>query len=568
MKQRSCSWRLSTVVVVIATFTSAGCDGSGDLGLNHHARPDGTAPAPRPGMPTVEEGCLTAPTAMAETRRLNVAELTNAVMDVFGVPSPEYDLLPPDGSLGGFTTAADPLAVSPLFTERYLDASERLAERIVDDRHLDVACAVDAASPLTEACVREAISVPAQRLFRGDLDDDELSRLASLAISVSTRPGMTPRDGWIAAVFALLTSPRFLYVTYEDPALTNAAWLSSRELATRLALVVWQSLPDDALLEAAAAGDLQTVEGRKAAVQSLLADPRAARGMDAFVSQWLAFENLQNIQPDTATWSGTSESWAALRDRMQDETLAFIRDVLESRAPVDTLLTGRFTYVDEALAAHYGLPAPTGTGLQRVTLPPDSMRMGLLTQGTFLAQTSLGDRTSIVKRGAAVLDGFLCDSPPPPPPALEDAINELLNSATSEEDAMNKRAASAACASCHAVMDPVGWAMENYDPLGRIRTVDEHGAPLAPHGEVFGVPYVGPDEMITTVAAQEKLASCLTEKLLIYGVGRPFSAKFDTADRCVVASVLPSTASTPLSFAELYERLLTSDAFASRLLTP
>jgi hypothetical protein len=333
-------------------------------------------------------------------------------------------------------------------------------------------------------------------------------------------------SGLEAALAAVLVSREFLFRTEMDRA-PSPYRLSDLELASRLSFFLWSSIPDDALLAAAEQGALDL----EAQARRLLRDPRAAALVENFADQWLYLRNLDSITPDARLFPDFDHN---LRDSLRRETSLLVDDVVRNDRSVLALLRTDRTWLDERLAAHYGIPHIQGSRFREVALEPGWQRGGLLRQGSILTVTSYATRTSPVIRGHWILKNLLGTSPPPPPPdvpALDGVISESLP--IRERLAAHRR--NAACASCHALMDPVGFALENYDAIGRWHDTIEGRAVDALGGFADGREFAGVAGLEAALLEHPELfVSALTEKLLTYALGRGVESHDAPAVRAVV----------------------------------
>jgi hypothetical protein len=279
-------------------------------------------------------------------------------------------------------------------------------------------------------------------------------------------------------------------------------------------------MPDDTLLDAAEAGKLQTTEQIVAQLDRMLADPKAAAFADNFAGQWLFTRALGDHVPDYATYPAYD---AQLEASMREETLRYFRAFLEDNIPMDQFLVGDFTYVNDRLAAHYGLPLPGTNELVRVSLA-GAERRGLLTQGSVLTVTSHPRRTSPVKRGKWLLDQILCAPPPNPPPGVEGLIETEMQMGGPEmtvRQRLEKHREVEYCASCHNAIDPLGFGLENFDGIGAWRTkegtLDVDASGTLPDGTKFK----NAAELAQILAADPRVYRCMVEKLYTYALGRP-----------------------------------------------
>ncbi len=318
-----------------------------------------------------------------------------------------------------------------------------------------------------EPCARQILTTLTRRAFRGlstPADVDEL-----LAIYRKGREDRNFDTGVARALEALLSSPKFVLRIERDRAAAggDSYRLTGPELASRLSFFLWRSIPDEELLEAGERGRLGTRQGLMQQVRRMLADPRSERFLDDFSGQWLEVRNIDNQQP-----AQEFQFDSTLRDAMARETELFFESQVREDRPVQDLLRADYTFLNERLAQHYGIAGIFGSHMRRVALQ-DENRFGLLGQGSVLTVTSYNDRTSVVRRGYWILDVLLGAAPPPPPPnvpPLKERDPRGKPSALRER--MEQHRNNAVCASCHAQMDPLGFALEHYDAIGKYRETD------------------------------------------------------------------------------------------------
>ncbi len=370
------------------------------------------------------------------------------------------------------------------------------------------------------ACAREIFSTLARRAYRRPVTERDLAVLLDFYAQGRADGGF--EAGVELGLRRLLASPEFLFRVERDPA--DAApgtpyRVPDVELASRLSFFLWSSIPDDELLDLAAAGTLHRPEVIEAQTRRMLADPRAEALVENFAGQWLYLRNVRALTPDEDRFPDFGE---ALRRSFQRETELFFGSVLREDRSVLDFLTADYTFVNERLARHYGLPNVYGSHFRRVTLP-DASRRGLLGQGSILAATAYPTRTSPVLRGKWVLENLLGTPPPLPPPdvpSLEETTGD--GAALSMREAMEQHRANPVCASCHRLMDPPGFALEQFDAVGRYRTRNEANTPIDASGVLpDGTAFEGAAGLRDALLGRPDLfVTTLTEKLLIYALGR------------------------------------------------
>jgi Protein of unknown function (DUF1592)/Protein of unknown function (DUF1588)/Protein of unknown function (DUF1587)/Protein of unknown function (DUF1595)/Ca-dependent carbohydrate-binding module xylan-binding/Protein of unknown function (DUF1585) len=371
--------------------------------------------------------------------------------------------------------------------------------------------------PVDPGCRVEVLRTFAQRAWRRPVSDDEVAKLETL-VQLALDEGDSLDVGLELAVRATLLSPYFIYRPEldDDPTSSWPHPLNGFELASRLSYFIWSSMPDQALYDAAAAGELDSPEGIAAQVDRMLLDDKALALVDNFAGQWLLIRSLDDHVPDYGEFPEYDDT---LRDSFRNEAQLFFGEFLKGDIPLNQILTAEFTYLNDRLATHYGLSFSGGASFERVTLDDSAERFGLLSLGSVLTVTSYPNRTSPVKRGVWILENLLCDGPPPPPPGVEADLMEAGATGTLRER-LEAHRADPVCASCHNLMDPLGLGLENYDGIGAFRT-DEAGGAIDATGEIEDVgAFDGARSMAELLQADPRFSACLIEKLFIYALGR------------------------------------------------
>jgi hypothetical protein len=410
-------------------------------------------------------------------------------------------------------------------------------------------------------CARRIVSALERRAYRRPVTDADVQTLMPFYTSGRAEGGFDL--GIQRALQRLLMSPQFLFRIEHDPA--GAAPGTSHpvtdlELASRLSFFLWSSIPDDELLNVASQGKLKQPAILEQQVRRMMADPRSSTLVTNFAEQWLYLRDLDAKKPNEILFPDFDES---LRDSLRRETDLFLDSVLRSRSSVLELLSANYTFVNERLAKHYGIPNIHGAEFHRVTFPPGSPRGGLLGQGSLLTITAYANRTSPVARGKWVLENLLSAPPPPPPPnvpALKTEAREPGKTLTMR-DAMIQHRANPACAGCHSRMDPIGFAMENFDPVGRWRDADA-GSTIDASG-VFpdGSKFDGMSGLKATLLSHpEEFVSTVTEKLLMYSLGR----NVQYFDRPAIRAIVKEGARSNYTFASLVLGVVKSAPFQMR----
>ena len=460
-------------------------------------------------------------------RRLNRVEYNNTIRDLMRVDFKPAKDFPADDSGYGFDNIGDVLTMSPLLMEKYFAAAEEIAAKAVAVSDADGRIA---ATPfqkfhfrypvplkLRRNAAEEFVRTFLTRAYRRPVRAEEVRRMMLLAKQVVDDDGSF-EHGIRMAVAATLVSPHFLFRWELDGAPKNPKAIRSlneHELASRLSYFIWNSMPDDALLKLVQRGHLR--KNLPAQIRRMLRDEKAQSLVTNFTGQWLQLRDLEILQPDKrlfATFNNT------LRTEMRRETEMLFAHVMRDNRSVVDLLNADYTFVNERLANWYGLKNVKGGQFRRVSLK-GTPRGGVLTHASVLTLTSDPNRTSPVKRGKYVLENILGTPPPPAPdnvPELE-AAAELKGTLRQQ---MVKHRENPVCASCHQKMDPIGFAFENFDAIGRWRTMD-NGEPInaasqLDSGEKFrdaaGL------RKVLAVRKRDLFVRCLTEKMLTFALGR------------------------------------------------
>jgi mono/diheme cytochrome c family protein len=409
-----------------------------------------------------------------------------------------------------------------------------------------------------EPCAKEIMRTLAHRAYRRPVTDADVADL--LPFYETGRAEGSFDTGIQLALERLLVSPQFLYRVERERAEAGAFPVSDLELASRLSFFLWSSIPDDELLVAAESGSLRDPAALRAQVQRMLADPRSEAMVTNFAAQWLFLRDVAVKDPDIFLFPDHD---VTLRAALERETELFVDSVFRSGGSVLELLTATHTFLNERLAKHYGIPHVQGSYFRRVELGADSHRKGLLGQGSILTVTSYAARTSPVLRGKYVLDNLLASPPPPPPPDVPSLAteDEADGAPLTLREAMIRHRANPTCASCHAKMDPIGFALEHYDAVGRWRDEDA-GVPIEAASELADGRIVdGPEGVQALLTARPELfVSALTEKLMMYALGR----NVQYYDAPAVRAVVGSAAERNYEFSAIVEGIVASVPFQMR----
>ena len=410
-----------------------------------------------------------------------------------------------------------------------------------------------------ERCAGTIFAELARRAFRRPVTDRDVAPFMPFYATGYADGGFD--EGVRAGLERLLIDPEFLFRIERDPDGAEPGGiyrLGGLELASRLSFFLWSSIPDDELLDAAARGDLHDPQGLERQVRRMLADPRATALVENFASQWLTIRSVDGLAPDPNLFPGFDEN---LREAFRRETELFVESQMREDRGVVELLTADYTFLNERLAQHYGIPGVRGSRYRRVALD-DPRRGGLLGHGSILAVTSYGNRTSPVLRAKWVLENILGTPPPPPPadvPGLPESGEDGEPETVRERLAQHRR--NPVCASCHAPMDPLGFALENFDAVGEWRTHDA-GYPVDASGVLAdGTGFDGPAELRAALAARgEQFVETFTEKLLTYALGRGIEAY----DRPVIRGIARAAAADDYRWSSIIMGIVESTPFQMR----
>ncbi len=370
-----------------------------------------------------------------------------------------------------------------------------------------------------EDCAKQILTTLLRRAYRRPVSKADLTR--PMAFYREGRSEGNFDMGIERALTAVLVSPEFLFRIETNPEGTASGApyrISDIELASRLSFFLWSSIPDDELLDAAVRGKLSTPDGLEKQARRLLADPRSNNLASNFTGQWLHLRKLDAWSPDARLFPDVDDN---LRQAFRKETELLVDSVLREDLSVLNLLKADYTFLNGRLAKHYGIPHIYGNRFRRVSLGENSKRGGLLRHGSILAVTSYATRTSPVVRGKWVLDNIFGAPPPPPPPNLSTLESNVVNASLPIRERMSEHRANPVCASCHRTIDPIGFALENFDPVGRWRDYED-GAPVDASG---GLPGVGKFEGVAgleegLLSRPELFVGTFTKKLLTFALGR------------------------------------------------
>jgi Protein of unknown function (DUF1592)/Protein of unknown function (DUF1588)/Protein of unknown function (DUF1595)/Protein of unknown function (DUF1587)/Protein of unknown function (DUF1585) len=488
-------------------------------------------------------------------RKLNRSEYDNTVHDLLGTKlNPGLSFMN-DAPEVGFDNNASLLSISPALAGLYQTAAETLAaEAIAPERRASLGGCDFAAG---ESCLRTIITTFGAKAYRRPVTEEDVANYLALAAQ-ATSAGATAEETVRTVLEAMLLSPHFLYRVEldADPTSLQAHPVGPYEMASRLSYLVYRSMPDQALFDAATAQKLSATPDIQAQLTRMLATEKGEMFARDFSSQWLGIRTLEQSQFDEKLYPSFTPALAA---SMKLELTSFFADFVRDNRPAQQLLVADFSYLDSNLSTLYQLPPVSGSGLQRTTIA-SPVRGGLLLMAGTLAVTSYSTRTSLVKRGNWILGQMLCDEPPPPPPNIPQLPEGMLQGTQREILAQHRTDPS--CSACHEVMDNIGLALENYDAVGAFRTTDRGGATIDATGVLpnGGPTFVGGRELSNVIAADPRFGKCLAEKMLGYALGRTIS----TTDEPYIGEIAAPVADGLPGVRDVLARVVASDPFTLR----
>jgi len=410
----------------------------------------------------------------------------------------------------------------------------------------------------------EIFSRLCRKAYRRSIDQDDIKTPMAF-YHASRSDGGSFDDGIEAGLSAILVSPKFLLRVENDrrdldPGSVHP--ITGFELASRLSFFIWSSIPDDTLLDLAEKGELLNPDTLKEQALRLLKDPRADALIRNFSGQWLHLRNLSSFRPDLRLFPDFDEN---LRIAMRRETELSFHEVLMNNRPASELIHADHTFLNQRLAEHYGIPGIEGSHFRKVALDPDWRRGGLLRHGSILSVTSYANRTSPVIRGNWVLEAILGTPTPPPPPDIPTLDDTVVSASLPMRERLAAHSQDKSCATCHRLMDPIGFALENFDATGRWRDFDLELPVDAKGGFPDGTEFIGIEELEKAILDRPDLfARTITEKLLTYALGRKSTAHDQPSIRTILRQTQPS--GYPLQ--SLILGIVQSEPFTKRITAP
>lgn len=473
-------------------------------------------------------------------KRLNRNEYSATIRDLLNVHINAGRALPADGAGGeGFDNAAETLFISPIHAEKYLEAAKNALEYGMGDPRARSRFIVDPSDKLTpDQAARKTLDAFLPRAYRRTIAVGETDRPMRLFAAARQR-GESYDNAILLALQSVLISPQFLFRIERPAPSHDMRPIDSHAMASRLSYWLWGSMPDDELLNLAAMDKLRDPAVLDAQIVRLLKSEKSREFAESFVEQWLGTRELgRDIKPDKTLFPAYYDE--EIQGAMRYEPVLFFQDVLAENLSLLTLIDSDYSYLTNKLARHYGITYPKGTQVdqqpRRLKLPDGAHRGGVLGMAAVLATTSMPTRTSPVLRGKWVLDALLGTPPPPPPPNVPELKDEHgAASPKTMRERLSKHRENPLCASCHSKIDPLGFALENYDVLGRWRTEDA-GQPLDTTGELpDGTKFESVDGLKQVLLSRKRFfIRNLTAKMMGYALGRGLTLE----DQCAVADIV------------------------------
>jgi hypothetical protein len=501
--------------------------------------------------------CVTPAVGASPLRRVTHTEYDNAVADLLGDKTQPALDFPADTQVGIFDNTAEAQTVPSLLADQYLTTAVTLAEAVSDVKAL-AGCDPAGTGTSGTSCVSGFVQRFGRRAYRRPLTTDEVSALTT--IYTDTTAASDAPTGVRGVVAAMLTSPNFLFRPEFGAAassLPNAKQVSPFEVASRLATLLWASLPDDVLLDAAQAGQLATREQVATQARRMLDDPRAHAAVGAFYAQWLGLPLLDTATKDQSAYPQFDDT---LRAAMAEETKRFVDNVIwNDDAKLSTLFTAPYSMLNAPLAKLYGVSGPTSATTFTRTMLDTTQRMGVLTQASLMTAFASPAGSSPIKRGKLVRVRLLCQDLPDPPANVPPPPPPQAGVSTRERFAMHTN--SAACSGCHHLIDGLGFGLEHYDGIGAYRTMDQ-GVAVDSSGEVntttdIDGPYNGGPALAALLARSSEVRDCAPTQWLRYALAR----RENDDDTCSLVALREAFANSGGNLRELMVALTQTDAF-------
>ena len=506
-------------------------------------------------------GPLSQPTA--SMHKLSIVEFTNSLHDLLGSNAPVASELEPDQQVNGFRSISGAVAaVSPAGVAQYevaINAATQFAFSSATQAKTVLSCVPTSATDAS-CSVSQVLGTFGRRAFRRTLAPEDVARYAAVATDIAQQPGGSILIGLKYAVSAILQSPEFLYrVELGAPSAADGGRTkyTDFEMASRLASLLWGSVPDDGLLDAAASGKLSTPEGVLSQANAMLVSQKVHQSFNDFTN------DLYGLDPSSGTPLSTTfkdptfyPNWTMTLPTAMQQELAMRIDDVAFTGDYLSLYDSRVVFVNNELAKIYGLPTAAVDGFRRVTLDAGSPRLGLLGSAAMLASNGLPQRTSPTLRGRFVSEQLLCKTIPEPPPNVNLAALDMLPPGSSVRAVLEQHRKNPACAACHTLMDPIGLGLENFDSVGAFR-VTENGAPIDATGDLDGVAFADEASLSTALRNHPNAVSCFVTKLYEHAQARAPLA----VDATVIANLSKQFEGQGHRADELLVDIVTSDAY-------
>jgi mono/diheme cytochrome c family protein len=499
--------------------------------------------------------------SLTEVRRLNKIELKTAISDLLGggviANISELDQLPQDGDFDGFATVGVRQQTSKTFVTTYENAIEKILDANVTK--------IINCSP-SNACIESILFPIARRAWSKELTTSDQTEIRNVVNSIisNSKHAFTFADGINAGMRYILLSPQFIYAVHSSAGFENKVdAFTDYELAKRLSLLLWKSIPDASLLDVAKNEALNNVTVLTREAKRMIASSKFAVSRDAFVQEWLRLGRLNSVNPSSSIYGVSSTKFNALRPKMRQEILEFVKYVSSNKMSLDNFINGKFTIADKELADHYLFTHPGG-GFQRVNFLPTDARGGLSTLGGIIAMNSNTDRRSIVLSGVWFLNALLCDDPQAPGNDIADDIASSLASNSPHRELAADRASNPSCSGCHGVIDGAGLPFNTFDSVGRKTSVDESGRAVESFGEIYLKQFNNTHEFLEIIKQKNSFKACLTNKMLIYATGEMLNPKEEVSDRCKAKKISDGLTGPNDNLEELILGVVRSDNFLKR----
>ncbi len=530
----------------VATTTGAGGGAASTGGTGTGGGAVACGPAIDPGRVTIH--------------RLNNLEFNNTVRDLLGDTTEPASKFPPDTGGANFDNNADVLGMNPLLFEGLESATDTLANAAVASGSPALAKIItcDPTKAGESACATTVMTAFARRAWRRPPTSEEISRLTAF-VTLAKNNGDGFNQGIALAIKAALLSPNFMFRPELDPDPAAAAprTLNSYEVASRLSYFLWSSMPDDVLAAAADANQLQDAASVQQQATRMLADSKASQLVTTMGGEWFGTYKMANVTPSPMSFPNYD---AALGAAMTQETTLFLTDFFTGTGSFLDALDAPYTYANARLAQHYGLSGVSGAGFQKVSLA-GTQRLGVLMQGSMLTSTSFPTRSSPVRRGQWVLANILCAPPPSPPDNVPPLDQTVVPPGSSQRVQLEAHIGNPACASCHKLMDPIGFGLEHFDGIGRWRDMDGTASINATGQLPDGKSFDGALQMVAGLKQQAPaISDCVSQKMFAYSLGHDPGP----ADKCQLNQLSSQFTRANYNIRSLIMQMVASDSFRMR----